>query len=42
MAHLRRPLAVALGLNTAVLAVEIVGGVAGNSMSLMMDGVHNL
>lgn len=42
MAHLRRPLAVALGLNTAVFAVEIVGGVAGNSISLMMDGVHNL
>ena len=42
MAHLRKPLAVALGLNTAVLSVEIVGGVAGNSLSLMMDGVHNL
>jgi len=42
MAHRRRPLTVALGLNTAVLAVEIVGGVASNSLSLIMDGVHNL
>ena len=42
MAHLRRPLKVALGLNTVVLVVEIVAGVGANSLSLMMDGVHNL
>ena len=42
MAHRRRPLAAALGLNTVVLAVEIAGGVAGNSFSLIMDGVHNI
>ena len=42
MAHLRRPLTVAFGLNTAVLAVETVGGVESNSLSLMTDAVHNL
>jgi cobalt-zinc-cadmium efflux system protein len=31
-----------LQLNTAVLVVEIAGGVASNSFSLIMDGVHNL
>jgi len=42
MAHLRRPLAVAFSLNTAVSAVEMVGGVESNSLSLMTDAVHNL
>jgi cobalt-zinc-cadmium efflux system protein len=41
MAHLRRPLTVAFGLNTAVLAVEAVGGVESNSLSLITDAVHN-
>jgi cobalt-zinc-cadmium efflux system protein len=42
MAHRRRPLVRALQLNTAVLVVEIAGGVASNSFSLIMDGIHNL
>jgi Co/Zn/Cd efflux system component len=42
MAHLRKPLATALGMNTAVLVVETVGGVEANSLSLLTDAVHNL
>ena len=42
MAHRRPPLVRALQLNTAVLVVEIAGGVASNSFSLIMDGVQNL
>jgi cobalt-zinc-cadmium efflux system protein len=42
MAHRRRPLALALGLNTAVLVIEIVGGVQANSLSLIVDGIHNV
>ena len=42
MAHRRRPLAVALALNTAVLVVEVVGGFRASSLSLILDGVHNL
>src|SRR3989454_9096547 len=42
MAHRRKPLAVALALNTAVLVVELGGGVRASSLSLVMDGVHNL
>src|SRR5919198_2452828 len=42
MAHRRRPLALALGLNSAVLVVEIVGGVQANSLSLIVDGIHNV
>jgi cobalt-zinc-cadmium efflux system protein len=41
MAHRRRPLAVALGLNTTVLVVEIVSGIGANSLSLIVDGIHN-
>ncbi|MGH7845407.1 MAG: cation transporter [Candidatus Binatia bacterium] len=41
MAHRRRPLAVALGLNSAVLAAEIAGGFGANSLSLIVDGIHN-
>lgn len=41
MAHLRRPLGVALGLNTIVLLVEAAGGIRSNSLSLMFDAVHN-
>jgi cobalt-zinc-cadmium efflux system protein len=32
----------ALQLNTAVLVVEIAGGIGANSFSLIMDGIHNL
>jgi Co/Zn/Cd efflux system component len=42
MAHLRKPLALALGLNTAVLTVETIGSVEANSLSLAMDAIHNL
>ena len=42
MAHLRKPLAVALGLNTAVLAVETIGTFEANSLSLATDAIHNL
>ena len=42
MAHRRRPLVRALQLNTAVMVVEIAGGVGSNSFSLIMDGIHNL
>jgi cobalt-zinc-cadmium efflux system protein len=42
MAHRRRPLATALALNTAALVVEIGAGVPAKSLSLVMDGVHNL
>jgi cobalt-zinc-cadmium efflux system protein len=42
VAHRRRPLAIALGLNTAALVVEIGTGLRANSLSLLMDGVHNL
>jgi cation diffusion facilitator family transporter len=41
MAHRRLPLVRALQLNTAVLVVEIAGGVGSNSFSLIMDGIHN-
>jgi len=33
---------VALALNTAVLVVELVGGFGASSLSLILDGVHNL
>lgn len=42
MAHLRKPLAVAFGLNTAVLAVETIGTFEANSLSLATDAIHNL
>lgn len=42
MAHRRPPLVRALQLNTAVMGVEIAGGIASNSFSLIMDGIHNL
>src|SRR5207245_3319021 len=42
MAHRRRPLARAFLLNTIVLVVELVGGVQASSLSLIVDGVHNL
>jgi len=42
VAHRRKPLAVALALNTAVLVIELAGGVRASSLSLVVDGVHNL
>ena len=42
MAHLRKPLALALGLNTAVLTGETIGSVEANCLSLAMDAIHNL
>jgi cobalt-zinc-cadmium efflux system protein len=42
MAHRRPPLVRALQLNTAVMGVEIAGGIGSNSFSLIMDGIHNL
>src|SRR5438874_837902 len=42
MAHRRRPLATALALNTAALVVEVGAGVPARSLSLVMDGVHNV
>src|SRR5438876_8071862 len=42
MAHRRRPLVTALALNTGALAVEIGAGIPAKSLSLVMDGVHNI
>ena len=42
MAHRRKPLTVALALNTVVLVVEVAGGIQASSLSLVIDGVHNL
>jgi cobalt-zinc-cadmium efflux system protein len=42
MAHHRKPLAAALALNTAIFVVEAVAGLQAESLSLIMDSVHNL
>jgi len=42
MSHRRKPLLAALALNTAALTVEIGAGIPSKSLSLVMDGVHNL
>src|SRR5258705_1207582 len=42
MAHRRKPLVIALALNTGALVVEIGAGVPAKSLSLVMDGVHNV
>ncbi len=42
MSHRRRPLVAALALNTAALTVEIGAGVPAKSLSLVMDGVHDV
>jgi cobalt-zinc-cadmium efflux system protein len=42
VAHLRKPLGVALALNTAVSGIELIGGIWGGSLSLVTDAVHNL
>jgi len=42
MAHRRRPLVTALALNTVALVAEVGAGVPAKSLSLVMDGVHNV
>ena len=42
MAHHRVPIAAAVGLNGAIVVVEAAAGLHANSLSLVMDGVHNL
>jgi cobalt-zinc-cadmium efflux system protein len=42
MAHYRKPLAAAALLNTAIFVGEAVAGLRSGSLSLLMDGVHNL
>jgi len=42
MAHRRKPLRLALALNTIVLVVELGAGLGANSLSLIIDSVHNL
>jgi len=42
MAHHRRALAAAVGVNAAIVAVELAAGWKAGSLSLAMDGVHNL
>jgi Cation efflux family len=42
MAHYRKYMAAAAGLNTAISVGEAVGGYLSNSLSLIMDSVHNL
>jgi cobalt-zinc-cadmium efflux system protein len=42
MSHVRKPLALAATLNTAVFAVEGVAGLKAQSLSLIMDSIHNL
>ena len=41
MAHIRKPLAVAVALNTVVFAAEAAAGAHAHSLSLLMDAVHN-
>ena len=41
MCHVKKPLAIAAGLNAAIFAAETLAGFAGKSNSLMMDGIHN-
>ncbi len=41
MAHHQRAVAAAVVLNTGIFTVELVGGWQANSLSLVMDGVHN-
>jgi divalent metal cation (Fe/Co/Zn/Cd) transporter len=42
VAHRRKPLRLALVLNTAVLVVELGAGIGTSSLSLVIDSVHNL
>jgi cation diffusion facilitator family transporter len=42
MAHYRKPLAAAAALNSAIFVAEAVAGLKADSLSLIMDSVHNL
>lgn len=42
MAHFRKPLGYALTLNTTIVVGEIAAGIYSGSLSLAMDGIHNL
>jgi Co/Zn/Cd efflux system component len=42
MAHYRKPLVAAAALNSAIFIVEATAGFQADSLSLLMDGVHNL
>jgi cobalt-zinc-cadmium efflux system protein len=42
MAHVRKPLIYATALNTGIFLTEAIAGYKANSLSLMMDSVHNL
>jgi cobalt-zinc-cadmium efflux system protein len=42
MAHVRKPLLYATVLNTGICVIEAVAGYQANSLSLLMDSVHNL
>src|SRR6266852_9235537 len=42
MAHYKKPLAAAVALNTAIFVVEAVAGFQAQSLSLIMDSIHNL
>src|SRR2546426_3595646 len=42
MAHYRKSLAAAVALNSAIFIVETIAGYGADSLSLIMDGVHNL
>jgi Co/Zn/Cd efflux system component len=42
MAHYRKPLGAAVALNTAIVIGEAVAGWHANSLSLLMDSIHNL
>jgi Co/Zn/Cd efflux system component len=42
MAHHRKYVAAAVALNTAIFVVEAAAGYQANSLSLLMDSVHNL
>ena len=42
MAHYRKPIAAAVALNTAIFVVEAIAGFQAQSLSLIMDSIHNL
>ena len=42
MAHVRKPLIYATVLNTGICLIEAIAGYQSNSLSLLMDSVHNL
>jgi cobalt-zinc-cadmium efflux system protein len=42
MAHYRKPLAAAVALNSAIFVVEAIAGFQADSLSLIMDSIHNL